>query len=133
MARNIRPLSPKDLPELSRFLSTGFRSRPDADFFHPEVLRWKYLKPEGFGSKAQKNDEAATGASPHEQPKSAGHSGPPPLSFVALNDAKQIVGHLGLCRTHFRGKGIAVPSGRVGTMHIIDWLGSPEQHTSGSA
>ncbi len=131
MARNIRPLSAEDLPELSRFLSTGFQSRPDADFFHPEVLRWKYLEPGGFGSNAQKGDDQATGASPRDQPKSASHPGHSPLSFVALNEANQIVGHLGLCRTHFRGKGISVPSGRVGTIHIIDWLGSPERRAIG--
>ena len=70
MARNIRPLGPEDLPELSRFLSMGFHSRPDADFCHPEVLRWKYLEPGGFGSNSQKGDDQATGASPQEQPKS---------------------------------------------------------------
>ena len=43
----------------------------------------------------------------------------------------RIVGHLGLCRTYFEGQGIGSSSGRVATMHIIDWLGSPEQRSIG--
>jgi hypothetical protein len=131
MARGIRPLSAEDLPELSRFLAAGFQTRPDADFCDPAVLRWKYLEPKGFGSGAHQGDDRTNGVSPREQPSSSSPAGRAPLSFVALNEANQIVGHLGLCRTHFRGKGIAAPSGRVGTMHIIDWLGSPERRAIG--
>ena len=44
MTRDIRPLTPDDIPELSRFLTAGFAAPPDADFAAPEVLRWKYLQ-----------------------------------------------------------------------------------------
>ena len=47
MTRDIRPLTPDDLPELSRLLTAGFHAPPDADFAAPEVLRWKYLEPAG--------------------------------------------------------------------------------------
>ena len=45
MTRDIQPLMLIDLPELSRFLATGFQASPLADFAAPEVLRWKYLEP----------------------------------------------------------------------------------------
>ena len=54
-----------------------------------------------------------------------------PLSYIAQNESGRIVGHLGLCRTYFEGQGIGGSSGRVPTMHIIDWLGSPEQRSIG--
>jgi hypothetical protein len=132
MASDIRPLTPEDLPELSRFLATGFQSRPDADFSDPVVLRWKYLEPKGFKSgTGPESDSRTTGPSPQEQVIDSSVHGHAPLSYIALNQSKKIVGHLGLCRTHFRGKGIAAPSGRVETMHIIDWLGSSEQRAVG--
>jgi hypothetical protein len=53
------------------------------------------------------------------------------LSYVAVNDSGKIVGHLGLCRTFFEGRGISAASGKVETMHIIDWLGSSEQRSVG--
>ena len=65
------------------------------------------------------------------QPIDSDHHCHAPLSYVALNKSGKIVGHLGLCRTYFRGQGITGPSGRVATMHIIDWLGSPEQRSIG--
>ncbi len=34
-----------DIPELSRFLTAGFHTPPEADYAAPEVLRWKYLDP----------------------------------------------------------------------------------------
>ena len=37
MTRDIRPLTPDDIPELSRFLTAGFHAPPDADFA-PEPL-----------------------------------------------------------------------------------------------
>ena len=45
MAREIRPLTADDIPELSRFLTTGFHTSPEADYAAPDVLRWKYLEP----------------------------------------------------------------------------------------
>jgi hypothetical protein len=132
MACDIRPLSPKDLSELSQFLATGFQSRPDADFSDPVVLRWKYLEPKGFVTNtARASDDRTTGQSAQEQLIDSSLHDHVPLSYIALNQSKKIVGHLGLCRTHFRGKGIVAPSGRVETMHIIDWLGSSEQRAIG--
>jgi hypothetical protein len=132
MARDIRPLCSEDLPELSRFLATGFQAPSGADFSDPAVLRWKYLEPKGFGSgTAREDDERTSGQNSKEQLIDSGLHSHAPLSYVALNESKRIVGHLGLCRTYFRGKGIADPSGRVETMHIIDWLGSLEQRAIG--
>ena len=61
MARDIQPLRPDDLPELSRFLVTGFHAPPDADFADPAVLRWKYLDAKGLGFAARA--QRATGRS----------------------------------------------------------------------
>jgi hypothetical protein len=108
MTRDIRPLTPDDLPELSRFLTAGFHAPPDADFAAPEVLRWKYLEPAGDVADA----ETARG-------------------YVARDEAGRIAGHLGLCRTEFEGRALAALGGRVPTIHIIDWLGSPEHRALG--
>ena len=54
MAREIRPLTADDIPELSQFLTTGFHTPPEADYAAPDVLRWKYLEPQELG-----NDEEA--------------------------------------------------------------------------
>jgi hypothetical protein len=111
MSRDIRPLTPDDLPELSRFLTAGFHAPTDADFAAPEVLRWKYLDPAGPGADGTDPDTA--------------------LSYVARDEAGRIVGHLGLCRTEFEGRALAASGGRVPTIHIIDWLGSPEHRAVG--
>jgi hypothetical protein len=50
---------------------------------------------------------------------------------VARDEAGRIIGHLGLCRTTFEGRGLAGSGGRVGTIHIIDWLGSPDHKAVG--
>jgi hypothetical protein len=50
---------------------------------------------------------------------------------VARDDAGRIIGHLGLCRTAFEGQPLAAAGGRVPTIHIIDWLGSPEHRAVG--
>ena len=132
MARDIRPLNSEDLPELSRFLATGFHAQPGADFSDPVVLRWKYLEPKGFGSIITRDVvNSPTDLNRQEQLIDSNSYGHAPLSFVALNESKKIVGHVGLCRTYFRGKGICCPSGQVRTMHIIDWLGSAEQRAIG--
>lgn len=104
MTLDIRPLNDDDLPELSRFLTAGFHAAPDAPFADPEVLRWKFLpdgKPDGQ-----------------------------PLSYIARDDSGPIVGHVGVCRTAFVGKGIETP---VETLHMIDWLGSKEHPSVGAS
>ncbi len=98
MSITIRPLEPQDLPNLSQFLTTGFRTALDAEFAAPDVLAWKYFDPQEV-----LNDR--------------------PRSLVALADGK-IVGHLGFCYTRFRDT--ANPDLDVPTLHMIDWLGSPE-------
>ncbi len=108
MTRDIRPLTPDDLPELSRFLTAGFHAPSDADFAAPEVLRWKYLEPA--------DDELDSDTA---------------LSYVGRDEAGRIVGHLGLCRTEFEGQALSALGGRVPTIHIIDWLGSPEHRALG--
>ncbi len=108
MTRDIRPLTPDDLPELSRFLTAGFHAAPDADFAAADVLRWKYLEPAG--------DEVDSDTA---------------RSYVARDEAGRIVGHLGLCRTEFEGQALSAMGGRVPTIHIIDWLGSPEHRALG--
>ena len=52
-------------------------------------------------------------------------------SATLCNGSGKIVGHLGLCRTYFHGHGITASSGRVTTMHIVDWLGSPDERSLG--
>ncbi len=111
MPRDIRPLTLDDLPELSRFLTAGFHAPADADFAAPEVLRWKYLEP--------------------DEPDGDGIDPDTARSYVARDEAGRIVGHLGLCRTDFEGQVLAASGGRVPTIHIIDWLGSPEHRAVG--
>ena len=53
------------------------------------------------------------------------------LSYVGRDEAGRIVGHLGLCRTEFEGQALSALGGRVPTIHIIDWLGSPEHRALG--
>ena len=132
MARDIRPLCPKDLPELSQFLAAGFQAWPDADFAAPAVLRWKYLEPLGFRSSI--NSESGTWSTDQSlQDQSIDSRGccHAPLSYIAVSESGKIVGHLGLCRTCFQGKGLTTPSGQIGTMHIIDWLGSLDHRAIG--
>jgi hypothetical protein len=132
MARDIRPLSPNDLPELSEFLVKGFHARPGADFAAPDVLRWKYLDQVGPHSCDALAGAAQTSPDGQKEPQIAqDSSSEQPLSYIARDESGKIVGHLGLCRTHFVGLGIAGPARRVSTMHIIDWLGSSEQRSIG--
>lgn len=92
MPREIQPLQPEEVDELSRFLTSGFGAPADAVFASPEVLHWKYFDPFAvdFG----------------------------PRSFI-VRDAGPIVGHLGLCPSHFN-----VGQSQVPTLHMIDWLGA---------
>jgi hypothetical protein len=113
MFRDIRPLTPDDLPELSRFLTAGFHAAPEADFAATDVLRWKYLGPP---------EVTAHGSNP---------SGAAPQSYVARDDAGRIIGHIGICRTTFEGRAPTVAGGQVATIHIIDWLGSPDHRAIG--
>jgi hypothetical protein len=121
MSRDIRPLTVEDIPELGRFLAAGFHADPDADFAAPEVLRWKYLAP---APATRVGCPASTDETDVSDPDL-------PRSYVARDEGGQIVGHLGLCRTAFEGKALASAGGRVSTIHIIDWLGSPEHKAVG--
>jgi hypothetical protein len=106
MTREIHPLALQDLSDLGRFLVAGFHAPPDADFAAPEVLRWKYLEPRG------EDDEA-------------------PRSYLARDEEGRIIGHVGICRTTFEGG--AMPGVRIATLHMIDWLGSPEHRSVGAS
>jgi hypothetical protein len=117
MSREIRPLAPEDIPDLGRFLAAGFHATPDADFAAPEVLRWKYLD-EG-------PSVPASGA--------RGDGGDAPRSLVARDETGRIIGHLGVCRTAFEGKALAAAGGRIETLHVIDWLGSPGHKALGAS
>ena len=95
MNHEIRPLALDDLPDLSRFLTTGFHTPADAPFASVVVLNWKYLDFSDGSTRSWLARDSMTG---------------------------RIVGHLGICRTHWRGAGLA-PEG-VSTLHMIDWLTS---------
>jgi hypothetical protein len=130
MARDIRPLTLDDIPELSQFLTTGFHAPPEADFAAPEVLRWKYLQlPESISAVG-----AQVGSSdPHDtrlEEDWSAHANAP-RSYVARDESGKIIGHIGLCRTAFEGKGIVADGGGVATIHIIDWLSSPGHRSVG--
>ncbi len=104
MTRTIHALAPEDLDDLGRFLSVGFHLPTDSDFVLQDVLRWKYLEPRG-------DDDQV------------------PRSYLARDDAGQIIGHVGICRTFFDGD--AILSGRVATLHMMDWLASAEHRSVG--
>ena len=116
MARDIRPLTSDDIPELSRFLTAGFHALPDSDYATPEVLRWKYLEPH-----VPRNAESKDG------------NVMAPCSYLARDETGAIIGHLGLCRTAFEGQAITTDGGQVSTIHIIDWLGSPKHRAVGTS
>jgi hypothetical protein len=103
MAREIRPLEPDDIPELSRFLVEGFHTPPDADFAAPDVLRWKYFEPRG--------DRDA------------------PRSLV-VREAGRIVCHTGMLHGWFHVA--AEPGRRITTLHGIDWLSTSTQRNTGA-
>jgi hypothetical protein len=103
--------------------NNGQPAQPEADYAAPEVLRWKYLEPHETG-----NDANETGNDTN------GGTGPmAPRSFIARDEAGQIIGHLGLCRTSFEGQALAAHGGQASTIHIIDWLGSPDQRAVGTS
>ena len=116
----ISPLSPVDLPELSRFLTTGFGTSPNADFATPDVLHWKYLEPGVPDSGNEHHDTTSTSSRSHL-----------PQSLLARDKDGRIVGHLGVCRTAFEGQALANYNGQLSTIHIIDWLGSPQHRSVG--
>jgi len=138
IARDIRPLTPDDIPELSAFLVTGFHAEPGADFASPAVLRWKYLGNDETAScaiitsngRTLPSGQQSQGVQANSHHDIQAHSDSS-LSHVARNESGRIIGHLGLCRTYFEGRGIMTSSGQVVTMHIIDWLGSPEHRSIG--
>ena len=114
MGREIRPLTADDIPELSQFLTTGFHTPAEADYAMPDVLRWKYL------------DQA--------EPRETGVGDlPAPRSLIARDERGAIIGHLGLCRTAFEGQALVAHGGQVATIHIIDWIGSPEHRAVGTS
>jgi hypothetical protein len=99
MAHDIRPLTPDDLPALSRFLTEGFHTPADASFAAVDVLRWKYFDCRGVDA------------------------GSVPRSYLARDpESGGVVGHLGVCTGRFRGGGL--PTEGVSTLHMIDWLTS---------
>jgi hypothetical protein len=116
MSRAIHPLTPDDVPELSRFLSAGFHAPAEADFAAPEVLRWKYLEPLERGT---------------DTSLAVGPAADAPRSYIARDEAGRIIGHIGICRTEFQGAALTPAGGRAATIHIIDWLGSPEHRALG--
>jgi hypothetical protein len=128
MPRDIQPLTEADLAELRQFLIAGFRAEPEADFAALDVLRWKYLEPleSATTTKAQPEN------SPQQNPGVGADAIPnAPFSYIARNAGGPIIGHLGLCRTAFEGRMITTHGGEVSTIHIIDWLGSPEHRSVG--
>jgi hypothetical protein len=99
MPHEIRPLTPDDFPDLSRFLTEGFHAPSDARFAAIDVLRWKYWDPA---------HEWSTGAT---------------LSYLARDvDTGRVVGHVGVCPTRFHGG--RLPANGISALHGIDWLGS---------
>lgn len=107
MSYQLRPMTPDDLPELSRFLTEGFHTPADSAFATPEVLRWKFFDRRG-------ND-----------------AGDAPRSYVACDiETGRIVGHLGLCPGRFRG--VRLPAEGVSSQHVIDWLTSEQGRGAGA-
>jgi len=99
MPHDIHPLTPDDLPDLSRFLTAGFHAPADAAFAAVDVLRWKYFDPRG----------AEVGAAPR--------------SHLARDPATgAVVGHVGVCPVRWHGGGL--PREGVSTVHMTDWLSS---------
>jgi hypothetical protein len=117
MTSDIRPLTPDDLLELSRFLTAGFHTPSEADFAAPMVLRWKYLDPVG--------QESGTNPGGYSVSTQALRS------YIARDETGRIIGHIGICRTAFEGQALKDAGGCVPTIHIIDWLGSPEHRAVG--
>jgi hypothetical protein len=129
MACDIGTLTLDDLPELSRFLSAGFRVPSDAAFVTPDVLRWKYLESAGGESvvaRGKVGDRTGLGLD-----SEACTSIDAARSYIARDETGRIVGHLGVSRTAFEGQAIASTGGSVSTLHVIDWLGSPSHRSIG--
>jgi hypothetical protein len=100
MSIEIGPLRRDELDPLSRFLAAGFGAPADARFAAPDVLRWKFLDPGPF--------DAEVGAV---------------RSWVARGGNGALVGHVGIWPTRFTIAGPDGPPRRVGTLHLLDWLG----------
>jgi hypothetical protein len=100
--QSITPLSEADLPDLRRFLISGFRVEEGATCFNANVLHWKYLAKLG-------NIEG-------------------PRSLIARQNG-QIVGHIGLCPREWVVRG--QDQTRVSTVHFMDWLASPDCPSAG--
>ena len=80
------------------------------------MLRWKYLEPHGRGT-GEIEDSGSIA----------------PRSYIARDETGAIIGHLGLCRTTFEGQALAAHGGQASTIHIIDWLGSPDHRAVGTS
>jgi hypothetical protein len=106
MVRDIRPLLPHNLGQLSHFLRKGFHAHDEADFAAQDVLQWKYLT-----SCENSQDEM-------------------PKSYIAQDENGVIVGHVGICTTAFNG--CAIGRGEVKTFHMIDWLGAVQHRAVGA-
>ena len=74
MTTQIRPLGQHEIPALSSFLRSGFKSQPDEDYASEDVLRWKYFDNRGEPSCSR--------------------------SLVVI-DENRITGHMGLCPMSF--------------------------------
>jgi hypothetical protein len=99
------PLRRADIPELSRFLISGFGLPATSSIFSHEVLSWKYFD---------------------------GPGGPTEDSVCSLvaRSAGKIIGHIGICHRQLIVSGDSAAP--VSTMHAIDWLGSPAHPGSGA-
>jgi len=101
----ITPLRRADIPELSRFLISGFGVPASSSLFSHEVLSWKYFDGPGGPSR----DSAC--------------------SLIARS-AGRIIGHVGICPRQLIVSGDGATP--VSTMHAIDWLGSGAHSASGA-
>jgi hypothetical protein len=101
MSVEIRPIQRDDVPELSRFLVTGFDAAPDAEFASPDVLLWKYFDP---------IDEDRA-----------------PRCFVAEENG-QIVACIGLSLVRFVA---GQPPRLVTASHGFDWLAAKTDFAAG--
>lgn len=103
MALEIRPTTFEDLPALGRFLARGFGLPEGVEALAADVLAWKYLEspPWGLGCG----------------------------SLVAVDEAGELVGHLGFTRTAWRQAGSPET---VSTLHMLDWLASPHHKGVGA-
>ena len=109
MSAEIRPLRIDEVEKLGAFLCEGFRLPKGIPFAAPDVLRWKYLeqRPGTFADTL-------------------------PRSWVASDPRGEIVGHVGIWPTRFRVVRDRSVVDTVMSLHMIDWLASPEHRGVGA-